>query len=155
MARNCKLRSAAKTQCNTEQRDFSHRGEYPTSKSAKLITSITSFRGKSLAAHHFRESPVSVSEPEKRSYSRLVAALMTLAMGGGVLASNLIGSEKIYSRSANDMNALFLPSPTRTGHVDIASFAPMNLHKYGPRRETAQERGSSSIHHQLYEKKLV
>src|SRR5262245_1858024 len=53
------------------------------------------------------------------------------------------------------MNALFLPSPTRTGHVDIASFAPMNLHKYGPRRETAQERGSSSIHHQLYEKKLV
>jgi hypothetical protein len=158
MARNCKLRCAAQTQYHIEERGLAHGAEYPTSKSGKLVTSTKSSRRNSLLGHHFRESAFSTSEQEKHCYSRLAAALVTLAMGGAVLASNLTELEKLYSRLENGANALFLPNPTRVPYVEITSLAAVDLRNYGPRKGTAQsspEVGSSSIHHRLNVEKLV
>ena len=84
MARNCKLRCAAQTQYDMEEREFTHWGEYPTFKS-ELVTSTDLFRRKGLAGRHFKKPAFSISEREKYGYSRLVAAaLIALALGGGV-----------------------------------------------------------------------
>lgn len=160
MVRNCKLRCAAQTQCQTEKREFAYWDEYPASKSEKLVTPTNLSRKKGLTGRHFKKPAFSISEREKHSCSRLVAALIALALGGGVLASNLINLEKPDSRFADGVNALFLstPYPTRVRSVEIASLAPVDLRNYGPRRENAQssrELGSSSIHYRVSAEKLV
>jgi hypothetical protein len=152
MTRNCKLRCAAQTQYHLEKREFARWGEYPTPKSRNLTTSTTSPRGKGVADRHFPKSHFSISDREKHNYSQLAVGLMTVALGGGVLASNLFEVERPYSRFEKGATALFRANPERVRRVEIASLAPVDVSKHGPRRETAQPShvlGSSSIHQQL------
>ena len=114
MARNCKLRCAAQTQYDIEEREFTHWGEYPAFKTEKLVTSTKLFHRKGLAGGHFKKPAFSISEREKYGYSRLMAVLIASVLGGGVLASNLIELEKLYSSFANGANALFLSIPNST-----------------------------------------
>ena len=156
MARNCKLRCAAQTQHRVGKQEFTRWGEYPELKSRNLITSTNSSRRKGLAAHQFREPAFRISGREKQSYSRLAAGLITVALGGGVLASNFLGLERPFSHVENDATALFLPNFEQARRVDIAS--PVEVHKYGPRREIDQPSHvpvSSSVHHRLNVEKPV
>jgi hypothetical protein len=140
MARNCKLRYAAQTQYQIEEREFGHGGDYPTSKSGKLVTSTSPFRRNNLTGQHFKEPAFSTAKRDTHSYSRLVAAFITLALSGGVLASNLIAHEK--SRFENGAKALLPPNPARLPYVELPS--PVDL----PRRESAQSSHElCSIHH--------
>src|SRR5687767_1846845 len=97
MVRNCKLRCATHTQYYSEGRDV-HWREYPASKPRKLLPSRNLSRRKSLAGRPLRGPAFNISEREKNNDSRLMAALITMALGGGVLAANLIELEKPYSR---------------------------------------------------------
>jgi hypothetical protein len=159
MARNCKLRCAAYSQYRFKERECGDWDDYPASKSGRAVASTNLSRRRTTGGRHFERPAVGLSGREKHRYPQLVVALMTMGLGAGVLAANLIDPEKFYSPFANGGNALFLSTPSlaQVPYVEMASVAPAAVGNYGRRIETvpSRERDSSSVHHRLNVKKLV